>query len=462
MLWGGRFKKELNKKALEFSSSLKYDIQLIDEDIEGSIAHAKMLHKINILSEDELNKITSALSQILDEWQAKKYRIDPSEQQETDKFEDVHSAIEFRLHELIGDTAGKLHTGRSRNDQVLTAVKLWMRKRCDEILIAITDLQKSFLSAAEKHTETIIPGYTHLQRAQPISFAFHLLAYVEMFERDKQRFKNVIDFIKESPLGAGALAGSTLPLDREYTARLLGFESPTPNALDTVSDRDFILDFLHASVSSALHLSRLAEELIIWSTAEWKFISIDDSLTTGSSLMPQKKNPDLAELIRAKSGRVLGNYVTLSTVMKALPLSYNRDLQEDKQPLFDSAKTVIDSLQIMKLMIDSLEINTKRFVDELNGDYMLATDLADWLLLKGIPFRKAHEIIGELVKHLEREKKKFNEIESSELQKFSPLFDEAALECLNIQTSLARKKTYGSPNPNFVNMSIKMWKDKLR
>ncbi len=458
MLWGGRFKKELDKKALEFSSSLSYDIQLLEEDIEGSIAHAKMLEKINILSEDELKKIVSALNQI---------RSEPSALLDEDKFEDVHSAIESRLYELIGEAAGKLHTGRSRNDQVLTAVKLWMRKRCNEILNALTELQRSLLTLAEKNTETIIPGYTHLQRAQPISLAFHLLAYIEMFERDKQRFENVLYFIKDSPLGAGALAGSTLPLDREYTAELLGFESPTSNALDTVSDRDFILDFLHAAAVSSLHLSRMSEELIIWSSAEWHFIDIDDSFTTGSSLMPQKKNPDLAELIRAKTGRVLGNYLSLSTVIKGLPLSYNRDLQEDKQPLFDSAKTIIDSLHIMKLMIDSVKVDSDRFIDELKGDYLFATDIADWLVLKGIPFRKAHEIVGELIKHLEKEGKKFSELKLSELlrrivpKKFSPIFDETALECLDISTALFRKKTYGSPNPHLVNLSINIWKDKL-
>ncbi len=455
MLWGGRFKDNFNDNALKFSSSLDVDINLIHEDIEGSKAHAEMLAQIKIILPEEAEKIINGLNTIEHEWDKEIWKPDPS------KFEDIHSAIESRLFELIDKTAGKLHTGRSRNDQIVTDVILWIKKRCDLVGNNIKNLQKSLLEISSKHVNTLIPGYTHLQRAQPISLAFHLLAYVEMLERDSGRFKFIKNSLVELPLGSGALAGSTLPLDRHFTCEKLGFERPTGNALDSVSNRDFILDYLHACSVGMMHLSRLSEEIIIWSSSEWNFIKLDDSFTTGSSLMPQKKNPDLAELIRGKTGHVYGNYISLASTLKSLPLSYNRDLQEDKLPLFSSSFAFENSLNIMNSMLSSAEFNVLRFIKVLEGDFSLSTDLADWLVLKGIPFREAHEIIGKVVQKLENDNKNFSSVSLEELKEINPIFDENALECLDIKKSLEKKKSYGSPNPEFVKSRIEYWKNLL-
>jgi len=454
MLWGGRFDKKLNALALEFSSSLNFDINLILEDIEGSMAHAEMLAKVKIISKSESSKIIMGLKRIRSEWETKKWKPD-------NKFEDIHSAIESRLFELIGETAGKLHTGRSRNDQIATDIKLWLRKRTNEIIDSIKKFQTTLIKISEKNIETIIPGYTHLQRAQSISLAFHLLAYVEMLERDKKRFVFVKEALKESPLGSGAIAGSTLPLDRNFTSKKLGFETPTGNALDTVSNRDFILDFLNASSITMMHLSRLSEEVILWSSQEWNFIKLSDEFSTGSSLMPQKKNPDIAELIRGKTGRVFSDYTSLFTTIKSLPLSYNRDLQEDKEPLFDSYFTLISALKLFANMLRTARFNKDRFIKELDGDFLLSTDLAEWLVLKGIPFRKAHEIVGKIIKELEKQGKNFSHVDLNFLKKFYKKFDESALEIFDIKKSLGRKKTYGSPNPAIVRKRIDYWSGKL-
>ncbi len=454
MLWGGRFNKKLNALALEFSSSLNFDINLILEDIEESIAHAEMLAKVKIISKNESSKITKGLQRIRSEWETKKWKPN-------DKFEDIHSAIESRLFELIGETAGKLHTGRSRNDQIATDIKLWLRKRTNEIIESIKKFQTILIKISEKNVETIIPGYTHLQRAQPISLAFHLLAYVEMLERDKNRFISVKEALKESPLGSGAIAGSTLPLDRNFTSKQLGFETPTGNALDTVSNRDFILDFLHASSITMIHFSRFSEEVILWSSQEWNFIKLSDEFSTGSSLMPQKKNPDIAELIRGKTGRVFGDYTSLITTIKSLPLSYNRDLQEDKEPLFDSYFTLINALRLFANMLKTAKFNKDRFLKELDGDFLLSTDLAEWLVLKGIPFRKAHEIVGKIVKELEKQGKNFSQADLSFLKKFHKKFDKSVLEIFDIKKSLGRKKTYGSPNPAIVRKRIRYWNNQI-
>jgi argininosuccinate lyase len=455
MLWGGRFKKSLNKEAFNFSSSLGYDISLINEDITGSIAHAEMLAKVGIITSVEFDDIKKGLGQILSDYSDGSWIPDIKE------YEDVHSAVESRLTELIGNTAGKLHTGRSRNDQIATDLKLWVRSKCDDIISLLITAQRTFLELANDNTDTIIPGYTHMQRAQPVSFAFHLLAYIEMFERDKKRFGYVQELLNESPLGAGALAGSTLPLDRDFTAARLGFSKPTNNSLDSVSDRDFILDFLNACSTGMLHLSRFAEEVVLWSTAEWSFIRLSDEYSTGSSLMPQKKNPDMAELTRGKTGRMLGNYVSLATTLKGLPLSYNRDLQEDKEPLFDSFNTYSEALKMASGMAATVEINKDRFISELEGDFSLATDLADWIVLQGIPFRKAHEIVGHVVKYLEDKNRNFNNITLDELVSVDPVFNNSAIDSLKIKTALQRKKTYGSPNPLFVSEMIKNWENLL-
>jgi argininosuccinate lyase len=455
MLWGGRFKENLDSKALRFSSSLKFDINLLSEDIEGSIAHAEMLAAVNIISHEEKNKIVEGLKKIEDDWKANAWTPDP------EKYEDVHSAVESKLFELIGDTAGKLHTGRSRNDQVATDLTLWIRKNSSLVQELLTEFQITLLELSSANTETIIPGYTHFQRAQPVSLAFHLLAYIEMLERDKSRFSFVKEAVNQSPLGSGALAGSTLPLDRNLTSKKLGYTKPAGNALDAVSNRDFILDFLNGCCIGMMHLSRFAEELVIWSTSEWNFIELSDSFTTGSSLMPQKKNPDMAELIRGKTGRVFGNYIAFASIMKSLPLSYNRDLQEDKEPLFDSFSTYSDSLEVINGMLQTAVFNTSRFSKELEGDFSLATDLADWLVQKQVPFREAHSIVGKLVKKLEDERKNFKSVDLSDLIAVSKVFDKTALECLNMETALRRKKTSGSPNPADVNDRIEYWKKKI-
>lgn len=454
MLWGGRFSQQINKDALEFSSSLKFDINLIEEDIECSKAHSEMLMKINILTEEEFKKIFDGLNLIKEEWESGIW--EPSKDEE-----DIHSAIESRLKELIGITAEKLHTGRSRNDQVATDLRLWIKKQSSNIKLQIIELQKTLLKISEENIETIIPGYTHLQRAQPISLAFHFLAYIEMLERDNERVSFVFDESDVSPLGSGALAGSTLPLNRKFAADKLNFKNVSRNALDSVSDRDFAIDFLNLCAIGMMHLSRLSEELILWSTSEWNFIKIGDSFSTGSSLMPQKKNPDLAELIRGKTGRVLGNYQSLLALLKGLPLSYNRDLQEDKELIFDSFNTYSNSLKIMKQMLSSIEFNKTRFIQELEGDYSLATDVSDWLVLKGIPFREAHKIVGKLINYAESNQKKLNQLTIEEIKSQNPIFTEEVLSLFKIETALSRKQTFGSPNPNYVKSEIEKWKSKI-
>jgi len=455
VLWGSRFKNKLNDSAMEFSSSLPIDINLIYEDLHVNKAHTEMLEHIGIISSDEMKSIIDGLDTIHKEFEEGNWKPDPQ------KYEDIHSAIEGRLYELIGETAGKLHTGRSRNDQVATDFRLWIKKAIEEIISSINKFQISLIDVAEKNIETIMPGYTHLQRAQPVSFAFHLLAYVEMLERDKMRFDFAFKQANISPLGAGSVAGSTLPIDPEFTSWKLGFADHFTNALDAVSDRDFVIDFINACVTGQIHLSRLSEELILWSTAEWKFIKISDEYSTGSSLMPQKKNPDMTELIRGRSGKILGDYVNIVTVLKALPLSYNRDLQEDKEPAIYSFKTYLNSLNIISKMIGTSEINKERFSEELKSDFILSTDLVDWLVLQGISFRESHKIVGSLVKYLEESGKNFQNVTLDEIKKINPIFNEEALEYLNLEKSLFRKKSKGSPNPEMVRKEIKKWKSKL-
>ncbi|MDP4174519.1 MAG: argininosuccinate lyase [Bacteroidota bacterium] len=456
MLWGGRFKESLDSEALKFSSSIQIDKTLLPEDIQGSKVHASMLKTIGILSDEEYEKISNGLTQIEEEYLSGLWKPDES------IYEDIHSAIESKLNELIGQAAGKLHTGRSRNDQIITAVRLWVKKACEEILEVQKEFQNTLLKLAEDNTTTIIPGYTHLQRAQPISFAFHLLAYVEMLGRDCERVKFTSKMADESPLGSGALAGSTLPLDREFTCKELGFNNPSRNALDAVSDRDFLLEFLNSCAIGMMHLSRFAEEIVLWSTSEWKFIRLADSFTTGSSLMPQKKNSDLAELTRGKTGRTFGNYMALLTTMKGLPLSYNRDMQEDKESVFDSFNTYYSCLKMMKGMMETVNVNKTRYLDELKGDFSLATDLADWLVLKGIPFRQAHHIVGKVVQLAEEKGILFDELTVEDLKAIHPIFDMSAMECFEIKTALERKKTFGSPNPKMVSEQISFWKEKVK
>ena len=455
MLWGSRFKNKLDDSAMEFSSSLLIDINLLEEDILVNKAHSEMLEHIGIISSEELKSIIDGLDIIHKEFEEETWKPDPA------KYEDIHSAIEGRLFELIGDTAGKMHTGRSRNDQVATDFRLWIKKAIEEIISSINNFQNTLIDVAKKNIETIMPGYTHLQRAQPVSLAFHILAYIEMLERDKMRFDFAFKQADVSPLGAGSLAGSTLPIDPEFTSWKLGFSKHFGNALDAVSDRDFVIDFINACVTGQIHLSRLSEELILWSTAEWKFVRISDKYSTGSSLMPQKKNPDMNELIRGRSGKILGDYVNIVTVLKALPLSYNRDLQEDKEPAFNSFNTYLNSLKILDKIIETVEINKEKFSVELKGDYFLSTDLVDWLVLQGISFRESHKIVGSLVKHLESSSKNFNELTIEEMKEINPIFNEEALEYLKLEKSLSRKQSKGSPNPEMVKEQLKKWKSTL-
>lgn len=456
MPWEGRFEEKYNHDALRFSSSFGFDKSLFEEDILVDYTHAKMLNSIGLLSENELNMILDGLQKIKKEWNENFWRPDD------DQFEDIHSAIESRLYEIAGSAAGKLHTGRSRNDQIATVMKLWVKKSSTDLLQAIERLQETLLLLAEKNINTIIPGYTHLQRAQPISLAFHFLAYVEMIARDHIRLQDVIDEANTCPLGACALAGSTLELDRWFVSEALNFSHPSGNALDSVSDRDFMLDFLHACSMGMMHLSRLSEELIIWSSVEWNFIKLSDQFTTGTTLQPQKKNPDVAELIRGKTGRVYGNLFSLFTTMKGLPLSYNRDLQEDKVPVFFSYDSYLKSLNLTSEMIRSMKINKDRFVEELKGDFIFATDLAEWLVNKGMTFKESHNIVGSLVKKLEEEGKTFLDADLAYMKNINQIFDESALECIKIENCLERKKTIGSPNPVFVKEEINLWKENLQ
>jgi argininosuccinate lyase len=454
LLWGGRFQNPPDSRAMDFSSSLGIDLRLIEEDIEGSVAHARMLAQAKFLNETELKQIEDGLATILAEWRKGEWRPDPA------RHEDIHSAIEVRLAELTGPVAGKLPTGRSRNDQVATDEKLWLRKACKKLREHNRLFQRALVKLAEDHVDTIMPGYTHLQRAQPVSLAYHLLAYVEMIERDKQRLSFVEKTISDCPLGSGALAGSTLSLDREFTARALGFEKPTTHALDSVANRDYFLDFLNACCVGMMHLGRLAEELVLWSTKEWNFVTLTDAWTTGSSLMPQKKNPDMAELIRGRVGRVYGYYMALATTLKGLPLSYNRDLQEDKEPVFAAHDAYEKSLAILAEMMSDVKINASRFVDEILCDFSEATDMADRLVMKGMPFREAHERVGQLVRLMEEQERTFSTATTDEIQKHIPEWNDEDQLWLRLPP-LERKKTPGSPNPKNVREMIVDWKSKI-
>ncbi|MCE1188190.1 MAG: argininosuccinate lyase [Ignavibacteria bacterium] len=455
MLWGGRFTTALDNKALDFSTSLPVDITLFDEDIAGSIAHVTMLGEQNIISPSESEQIALSLLKVQSEFHNGLWN--PL----NEHHEDIHSAIETRLKLHIGDLAGKLHTGRSRNDQVVTDLRIWTKRTIKDVQKLIINFQLALLETAQLHVNTLIPGYTHLQRAQPISLAFHLLAYVEMLQRDIQRFDTAFTAADVCPLGSGAMAGSTLPINRYRTAELLEFSTISNNAYDAVSDRDFLLDFTHACTTGMLHLSRLAEELIIWSSSEWRFITLSDAFTTGSSLMPQKKNPDMAELIRGKSASVMSQEFALKTLLKGLPLSYNRDLQEDKEPVFRTAREYANSLVLMSEMIASAQFHSEKYLSDLEGDFSLATDIADWLVLQGVPFREAHHITGEIVKLAEMKNCKLNSLQLNDFISVSALFTEDVLQVCDIKNSLTRKKTIGSPNPEFVQQQITKWYSKL-
>ncbi|MEK5298098.1 argininosuccinate lyase [Bacillus sp. FSL R5-0659] len=389
-LWGGRFQKTPEKWVDEFGASIHFDKQLVKEDLTGSLAHASMLNKCGILGDEEAAAIKDGLNTLMK-------KAEEDELEFSVDYEDIHLNLEKMLIDEIGPLGGKLHTARSRNDQVATDMHLYLNNQVEHIIELISSFQTVLVEKAEQHVETIFPGYTHLQRAQPISFAHHMLAYFWMLERDKARFQDSLKRINVSPLGCGALAGTTFPIDREYTAEQLGFDHIYENSLDGVSDRDFILEFLSNSSLVMMHLSRFCEEIILWCSQEFKFIELDDTYATGSSMMPQKKNPDMAELIRGKTGRVYGNLMGLLTIMKGLPLTYNKDLQEDKEGMFDTVKTITGSLQIFTGMIQTMSVNEDVMKKATKEDFSNATEVADYLAKKGMPFREAHEIVGKLV-----------------------------------------------------------------
>ncbi|GAF64321.1 argininosuccinate lyase [Bacillus sp. TS-2] len=447
-LWGGRFTKTAEEWVDAFGASIGFDQKLVDEDIEGSLAHVTMLGKCGIIPGEEVELIKKGLTKLREK--AKANQLEFSVQNE-----DIHLNLEKHLIDEIGSVGGKLHTGRSRNDQVATDMHLYLRKETKEIMDALKKLQKALVGQAEGHVETIIPGYTHLQRAQPVSFAHHLLAYFWMFERDFGRLKDSEKRLNLSPLGAGALAGTTFPIDRNYTAELLGFDGIYENSLDAVSDRDFIVEFLSASATLMMHLSRLCEELILWSSQEFQFIEIDDAFATGSSIMPQKKNPDMAELIRGKTGRVYGNLFSLLTTLKGLPLAYNKDMQEDKEGMFDTVETVKGSLLIFAGMIETITVRTDVMEKAVHQDFSNATELADYLATRGMPFRQAHEVVGKLVLVAIQKGVFLLDLPFEEYQDASELFEEDIFEVLQPKTVVARRNSAGGTGFTQVKEALK-------
>ena len=454
-LWGGRFKQSTDALMETFSASISFDKRLYACDIEGSIAHCKMLARCKIISSPESQKIQKGLKRILRECEEGRFQF-------SDKLEDIHMNIESRLREIIGPTAGKLHTARSRNDQVCLDIRLYLRNEVDETVKEIDRLSKTLVSLAKKNLSLLIPGYTHLQRAQPVLLSHHLLAYVEMLLRDKDRFLDARKRINVMPLGSAALAGTNFPIDRQYTAKLLNFPEIAHNSMDAVADRAFAAEFCSASALLMMHLSRFCEELVIWNSSEFGFVELSDAFTTGSSIMPQKKNPDAAELIRGKSGRVFGNLVSLLTLMKGLPLAYNKDLQEDKEPLFDSADTVKVCLKIFNDMMKSTKFKLLSNEElEANG-FLTATDMADYLVLKGVPFREAHEITGKTVAYCLDEGKTLGNLTLVELRKISKRFEEDVSEHIALANSVDRKNIHGGTAKNQVKAQISRLTKKLK
>lgn len=430
-LWGGRFNKETSALVDKFNASISFDARLWEYDIQGSIAHAAMLGKCGIIPNEDSDLIIKGLKSIADDIRTGCVIFDVSA-------EDIHMNVEMLLHQRIGSAAGRLHTARSRNDQVALDFRMYVRAQITEIIAAIRELQLTLIEISEQNLDTVMPGYTHLQHAQPVTLAHHLLAYFWMLQRDRERYEDAYKRVNVMPLGSGALAGTSFPIDREYVAELLGFAGVTKNSMDAVSDRDFALEFLSVSAIIGMHLSRFAEEIIIWNTREFGFVELDDAMATGSSLMPQKKNPDVAELIRGKSGRLYGNLITLLTVMKGLPLAYNKDMQEDKEPVFDTADTIMMSLQILKSLIETTDFRADVMSAALKGDFSDATDLADYLVRQGVPFRTAHEISGTMVQYCIQNKKTFAELTLEELKVFSDKFTDTDVTQGPIQSVRAR------------------------
>ncbi|AAN58094.1 argininosuccinate lyase [Streptococcus mutans] len=435
-LWGGRFEAGLAQWVEEFGASISFDQKLAEFDLKGSIAHVTMLGEKGIISQEDAATIKAGLEDLLEEYKAGQLKFDVSN-------EDIHMNMESLLTAKIGPVAGKLHTARSRNDQVATDMHLYLKAKLDEVIEKLANLRTVLVDLADKHVHTIMPGYTHLQHAQPISFGHHLMAYYNMFTRDSERFIFNVKHTDLSPLGAAALAGTTFPIDREMTAQLMGFAEPYSNSLDAVSDRDFILEFLSNASILMMHMSRMCEEVISWCSHEYQFVTLSDTFSTGSSIMPQKKNPDMAELIRGKSGRVYANLFGLLTVMKALPLAYNKDLQEDKEGMFDTAETITVALDILAGMLSSMIVNDKHMAESTQKDFSNATELADYLASKGMPFRQAHEIVGKLILECSKNGHYLQDVPLERYQTISDLIEEDVYETLKSHTAVERRHSLG-------------------
>ena len=454
-LWGGRFTKETDRLAYQFNASINFDKRFFAQDIEGSIAHAAMLKEQGILTEEEKEAITEGLTGIRRDVEEGRLVI-------TEEYEDIHSFVEANLIDRIGDAGKKLHTGRSRNDQVALDMRLYVRQELLEIDGCLKDLLETLITLMEENLDTYMPGFTHMQKAQPTTLAHHLGAYFEMFLRDRSRLADIRKRMNYCPLGSGALAGTTYPLDRTYTAELLGFDGPTLNSMDSVSDRDYLIELLSALSTISMHLSRFCEEIIIWNTNEYRFVEIDDSYSTGSSIMPQKKNPDIAELIRGKCGRVYGALVSLLTTMKGIPLAYNKDMQEDKELTFDAIDTVKGCLALFTGMISTMTFRRDVMEASAKNGFTNATDAADYLVNHGVPFRDAHGIVGQLVLLCIQKGIALDDLSLEEYQKISPVFEEDIYEAISMKTCVEKRMTIGAPGPDMMRKVIETYRKLLK
>jgi argininosuccinate lyase len=453
-LWGGRFTKETDKLVYNFNASISFDQKFFKQDVMGSKAHVKMLAAQHILTDGERDEILAGLDGILNDVLDGKLEI-------TDEYEDIHSFVEANLIERIGDAGKKLHTGRSRNDQVALDMKLYTRDEIVEINHLVKDLLEVIINIMEENTETYMPGFTHLQKAQPITLAHHMGAYFEMFKRDRQRLDDIYKRMNYCPLGSGALAGTTYPLDRELTASLLDFEGPTLNSMDSVADRDYVIELLSALSTIMMHLSRFSEEIIIWNSNEYRFVEIDDAYSTGSSIMPQKKNPDIAELVRGKTGRVYGALMSILTTMKGIPLAYNKDMQEDKELTFDAIDTVKGCVALFTGMLKTLKFNKEVMKVSAMKGFTNATDAADYLVNHGVPFRDAHGIIGQLVLYCIDKDKAIDELSLEELKAISPVFENDIYDAVSLETCVNKRMTIGAPGPEAMKEVIRLNKEYL-
>ena len=454
-LWGGRFTKETDRRVFEFNASIRFDKRLFEQDIEGSIAHVVMLEKQGIITKEEKDDIVRGLTEIREEVEKGTLAI-------TGEYEDIHSFVEAALIRRIGDAGKKMHTGRSRNDQVALDMRLYVRLEVLTVDGLLKELMEVLLSMMEEHLDTYMPGFTHLQKAQPTTAAHHLGAYFEMFKRDRLRLHDIYVRMNYCPLGAGALAGTTYPLDRAYTASLLGFEGPALNSMDAVSDRDYLIEFLSSLSTIMMHLSRFSEEIIIWNSNEYRFVELDDAYSTGSSIMPQKKNPDIAELVRGKTGRVYGALISLLTTMKGIPLAYNKDMQEDKELAFDAMDTVKDCLFLFTGMISTMKFQTENMAKSAMNGFTNATDAADYLVLKGVPFRDAHSIIGRLVLYCIDKNTSIDALSLEELQAVSDKFEPDIYDAVSLKTCVEKRLTVGAPGRDAMKQVIAMEKEYLK